>query len=665
MRLMKVAVGAVNQTPMKWRENIANILQAISMAQQQGISLLCLPELCLVGYGTEDHHTSPGVLKRSLDLLLDKIVPATKGIAVSVGLALVYDGAIYNCSAFIVDGRLQGFFAKQNLAGDGNHYEYRWFKRWPSGLVRHITLRGETYPIGDVFFQVDGVKIGFELCEDAWVAHRPGRDLAGIGVDIILNPSASHYAFGKHQVRVGFVTEGSRAFGVSYLYANLLGNEAGRLIFDGDCMVASGGKIVAQGKRFSFQSVVVTSAVIDVDATSFSRARTPSWQPSFSEHPQLVTCKNFSIPQIKELPSDRPHSEAWENSAQLEFEEFLRAAALGLFDYLRKSGLRGFALSLSGGADSSSVALLVRMMLELAVAELGFKETMAKLPKVEATNEQTIDGVMRNILFCAYQGSQYSSEDTRTSAREVAKALGARYEEWEIDGLVADYKQIICRVLGRELDLSDRTDSLVDQNLQARVRSPGIWGIANAYHFLLLTTSNRSEAGVGYSTMDGDTSGALNPIGGISKEFLLRWLPWMQNEGPTGLHPWPVLRYVTVLQPSAELAADQTDEKDLMPYPVLNAIEGWAVRDKLMPVEVFALMQLWFSRSYQRDMLARWVRKFFSLWSRNQWKRERFAISFHYDDRNLDPKTWCRFPVLSGGFEEELEDLDLELSRAA
>src|SRR5205085_3149604 len=114
-------------------------------------------------------------------------------------------------------------------------------------------------------FDCGGVKIGFEICEDAWVANRPGAELAMAGVDLILNPSASHFAFGKIDIRRRFVLEGSRAFGVSYLYANLLGNEAGRAIYDGGALIAAGGRLIAAGPRFSFRDHVVTSAVIDLD----------------------------------------------------------------------------------------------------------------------------------------------------------------------------------------------------------------------------------------------------------------------------------------------------------------------------------------------------------------------------------------------------------------
>ncbi len=140
-----------------------------------------------------------------------------------------------------------GFVAKQFLAGDGIHYEPRWFKPWPAG--RRATRRrskAATIRSATSIFDCGGVRIGFEICEDAWVANRPGGDLSLHGVDVILNPSASHFAFGKIEVRQRFVLEGSRAFGVSYVYANLLGNEAGRAIYDGGALIASGGKLLGR-----------------------------------------------------------------------------------------------------------------------------------------------------------------------------------------------------------------------------------------------------------------------------------------------------------------------------------------------------------------------------------------------------------------------------------
>jgi NAD+ synthase (glutamine-hydrolysing) len=184
--------------------------------------------------------------------------------------------------------------------------------------------------------------------------------------------------------------------------------------------------------------------------------------------------------------------------------------------------------------------------------------------------------------------------------------------------------------------------------------------LANLQDALLLATSNRSEAAVGYATMDGDTAGGLSPINGIDKAFLRRWLQWMETAGPEGLAPLPGLAKVNAQQPTAELrppSADQTDEADLMPYELLDEIEELAIGAKKTPAEVLRILPTRFP-DYDRERLETYVVRFFRLWSRNQWKRERYAPSFHVDDRNLDPKTWMRFPILSGGFEKELGELE-------
>ncbi len=128
------------------------------------------------------------------------------------------------------------------------------------------------YPLGDLLFDCGGVRIGFEICRDAWVADRTGARLAQRGADVLLNPSASHFAFAKQQIRERFVLEGSRAFCVSYAYANLLGNEAGRSIYDGGTLIAMGGKMLARGPRFSYADWLLTAAVIDVDQTRRAKA---------------------------------------------------------------------------------------------------------------------------------------------------------------------------------------------------------------------------------------------------------------------------------------------------------------------------------------------------------------------------------------------------------
>jgi NAD+ synthase (glutamine-hydrolysing) len=655
---MRVRLGAaaLNQTPLAWDDNKRNILSAIAEARETGVRILCLPELCVTGYGCEDAFHALGV-QETAAAVLQEIVPETKDLIVSLGLPLLHKGALFNCAALAVNGEVVGFAAKRFLAGDGLHYEPRWFKAWPPGRRDYLKFNGRETPIGDLVFDCGGLRLGFEICEDAWAAERPGADFCRRGADVLLNPSASHFAFGKFEVRRRFVLEGSRAFGVVYLFANLLGNEAGRVIYDGGSLIASAGRLLAVGPRFSYAPMRLTTAVADVTEARMSRARTVAFQPDLTQHDEAVVSRPFAFPDLDpEFPA--PSEANWETSARLKEEEFSRALMLGLFDYLRKSRSHGFVVSLSGGADSSAVTCLAALMVEAACAELslaGFRKIFDYIPAVQTAAD--VAACVRALVHCVYQSSQNSSVATRQAAKSVAEGVGAEMSWLEIDAMVTAYVSGAEKMLGRPL--SWETDDLALQNIQARVRGPSVWLLANVKNALLLATGNRSEAAVGYATMDGDTCGGLSPIAGIDKAYLRRWLVWLEKEGPQGLRPIRQLTSVNHLAPTAELrptAATQTDEADLMPYEILDVVERAAIRDKQTPLEVFRLLRRRFPDHSEQNLRA-WVERFFKLWCRNQWKRERYAPSFHLDDENLDPKTWCRFPILSGGFVRELEEL--------
>ncbi len=660
MKLIKVAAAVLNQTPLDWEGNRARIVAAIADARDRGVRVLCLPELCITGYGCEDAFHSPST-HRTAGEVLGEIVPETRDLIVSLGLPLWHAGSLFNAACLVVDRQVVGFVAKQNLANEGIHYEPRWFRAWPKGTRTEIRWNGRSYPVGDLVFDCGGVVLGFEICEDAWVGDRPGTELARRHVDILLNPSASHFAFGKHEIRKRFVLEGSRAFHLSYVYANLVGNEAGRAIYDGDAMIATDGRLLAVGPRFSMADYHLTAAVVDIDFTRMNRARSGGFRIGVDEANGSRVATDFAFPEIA-LEKNQPEPVAWEAGPFRKEEEFARAVSLGLFDYLRKSRSRGFVVSMSGGADSATVATLCGLLVRLAVDELGWQGFTKKLAYIDGLSDrQQASELVRQLLTCVYQATRNSSSITYEAARGVAEALGAEFYRFDVDGLVQQYTDVVAQAIGRPLDWQQ--DDVALQNIQARVRSPSVWMLANLRGALLLSTSNRSEAAVGYATMDGDTSGGLSPIAGIDKAFLRHWLRWMEQHGPHGLGPLPALRLINQQQPTAELrppSAGQTDEADLMPYEVLDVIERAAIRDKLAPREALRRLEAepW---DYSREDLLVWIERFFRLWCRNQWKRERYAPSFHLDDENLDPKTWCRFPILSGGFERELAELRREV----
>jgi NAD+ synthase (glutamine-hydrolysing) len=656
MLKLRLAAASLNQTPMDWAGNRDRILAAIAEAKAADAAILCLPELCITGYGCEDQYFSIGLQQTALDILAE-IAPATSGMAVALGLPLMVNRGLYNAAAMLCNGELMGFTLKQHLAGDGIHYEPRWFRKWPTSAVERIELGGREVPVGDLLYNCGGVRIGIEICRDAWVADRPGSRLAAGGADIILNPTASHFSFGKQEVRRRIVLEGSRTFDVSFAFANLLGNEAGRAIFDGGTHIASSGKMLAEGPRLSFGDHSLICADIDVEANR--RLKATSSEPSLP--PQAYggeTVRSAFKLQSPTVPCPAAEKSPWDCSPPPKNEEIARALPLALFDYLRKSHSRGLVVSLSGGADSSAVTTLVWLMTKLGVAELGAEQFAARLPRIcDLAKAATPEAMVGRLLTCVYQATRNSGETTRHAAETVANATGAEFLQWNIDALVDGYVSTVSKATGRELTWE--RDDVALQNIQARARGPAAWLLTNLRDALLLVTSNRSEAAVGYATMDGDTCGGLAPIAGIDKAFLLDWLKWMETTGPLGVGPLSALAVVNSQRPTAELrpaAEGQTDEGDLMPYRVLDAIERAAIRDKLTPIEVLETLRPQFAAETVAQ-LAAWVERFFQLWAHNQWKRERFAPGFHVDDRGLDPKSWCRFPILNGGFQKELAEL--------
>lgn len=613
MSILKIACATVNQTPLDWAGNLNHILEAIASAQKQQVDLLCFPELAITGYGSEDLFLSYWFPKKALQKL-QELIPLCADITVAVGVPVRIDSQVYNCMAIIEDASLKGFVAKQFMAIDGVHYEFRWFTPWEHGKVIDFDFFGQSVQLGDIVFEKNKISYGFEICEDAWRGtHRPGYRLKDRNVDLIFNPSASHFAMGKSILREELVKESSIELNATYFYLNLLGNESGRMIFDGEIMVAHEGKLLLKNDLLSFEDFQI---------------RIFDYQKGNVYNQEIESFHDKNI-------------------------EFVKASALGLFDYLRKSKSKGFVLSLSGGADSSTIAILVSEMVRRGVEELGVTVFLKKLGLTYIPQSNNpVKEIVGQIFTTAYQSTENSSFATFQSAKLLSECIGAVFLNWEIGDEVKSYTEKIEKALGRRMTW--KTDDIALQNIQARARSPIIWMLANVKNYLLLSTSNRSEGDVGYTTMDGDTSGSISPIAAVDKYFVLQWLRWAEKE-----LNYSGLQKVNSLQPTAELRPaenQQTDENDLMPYAIIVEIERLAIRDRRSPLDVFLILKE--ELDVDTALLKSYIKKFFRLWAQNQWKRERLAPSFHLDEFNIDPKTWCRFPILSGGFQEELKELD-------
>jgi len=264
------------------------------------------------------------------------------------------------------------------------------------------------------------------------------------------------------------------------------------------------------------------------------------------------------------------------------------------------------------------------------------------------------------MLTVAYQASANSGSVTSEAAQKVAESYGAKFLNLSIAEVVKNYETMISKATDLNLNWNEHDIAL--QNIQARVRSPSIWFIANLENKLLLTTSNMSEGAVGYCTMDGDSSGVLAPVSGVTKTRILKILLWLEQHGfyYTGdnIMKLRALSYINNQRPTAELRpGEQRDEDDLMPFDVLDRMVFLTLEAGMPPRDTFKAITEEFD-FIDKQIMAGYVVKFFRLLFRNQWKRDRQAPGFHIEVNSLDPKTYKRFPLLSSGYREELEYIE-------
>jgi NAD+ synthase (glutamine-hydrolysing) len=662
MNLLRIAGATLNQTPLDFDGNLDRMRAMLTTAKDRGVELLCLPELTITGYGCEDAFYSLTTAEMA-ENALRTLLPDTMGMTVVVGLPHYYYGAMYNCAAVLQDGVILGVNAKRVLPREGVHYEPRWFRPWPFGKVVTTTLVGQKVPFGDLRYRLGNIGMAVEICEEAW-GSVPASAAHADAVDLVVNPSASHFALGKHAKRENLVANSSRSMQVIYLYTNLVGCEAGRIIYDGGVLIAEGGEIVHRGPRFGFSDGTLTVRDVNPALARMAKLKVKpvrelghelAGQGLESElgrgevigkDPRSLVSDETRL--AKGVAPKSTYVPRTEVQALTPEEEFLRAEMLGLFDYMRKSRSKGYVVSMSGGVDSATCAVLVAHTVASALAELGAPELGRRLGLGFDVAGMTPHQLVGQILTCVYQKTAHSGPVTEGAAKAVSLAIGADFHVADVEPMVAAYTKASSDIVARTISWAH--DDIALQNIQARVRAPLVWMIANLKQKILITTSNRSEAAVGYATMDGDTAGGLAPLSGIDKAFLRRWLHWAETSCRDGLGPIAALSLVNAQAPTAELrpqGAEQTDEADLMPYEVLERVERYFVRDRLGPHDIVASLTADFP-DYAPETLRIWVQKFLRLWAVNQWKRERYAPGFHLDDLSLDPKTFCRYPILSG-----------------
>ncbi|XP_037929866.1 glutamine-dependent NAD(+) synthetase, partial [Teleopsis dalmanni] len=573
-RKITVAVSTLNQWALDFEGNLARILQSVLEAKELGASYRTGPELEVSGYSCEDHFREPDTYLHSWEVLLEIMMsPICENMLVDVGMPVMHRNVAYNCRVVFFNREILLIRPKMAMCDDDNYRESRWFTAWTKSLqteeyflprmVAHHTGQ-TTVPIGDAVIATKDTCIGYEICEELWNVRSKHIEMSLSGVEVIVNSSGSYMELRKAYITTDLVRNASFKAGGAYLFSNLRGCDGQRVYFNGCSAIALNGEIVARGKQFSLQDVEVTIATIDLeDIRSYrvsqrSRCNIAASAPTY---PRIVC--DFEMSTHNDIFKFASTPMQWIYHSPE--EEIAMGPACWLWDYLRRSGQGGFFLPLSGGVDSSSSATIVHAMCRLIVnaVQAGDAQVLHDIRKILADAEYTPDNpaaLCNRLLVTCFMGSVNSSKETRRRASLLASQLGSYHIEISIDTAVNALLGIFNAVTG--LTPRFRTQggcarqNLALQNIQSRIRMVlayifaqlMLWVRNRPGGLLVLGSANVDESLRGYLTKYDCSSADINPIGGISKTDLRRFLNYAKDK-----FNLPVLESIVEAPPTAEL----------------------------------------------------------------------------------------------------------------
>jgi NAD+ synthase (glutamine-hydrolysing) len=505
--LVRVALCQLNTTVGDLDGNVAKVLAALDEAEAADCDLAVFPELAITGYPPEDLLLKPGFVADNR-AALDEVAAATRRCAAVVGF--VDAGRdLFNAAAVCAGGEVHGVYRKRHLPNYAVFDEQRYFAPAPASELPQL-------------FRIGGVLVGVSICEDAWNPSGPIAAQAAGGAQLIANLNASPYYAGRILERERMLATRAADASCPLVYVNQVGGQD-ELVFDGASMVMDGeGRLVTRSLQFQEHTMVVD---VEVDPVYRKRLLDPRGRPEYTPLPIVDV--------TDEPPVARDGFLVPEAAPALDLvAEVYEALVLGTRDYLRKNGFADVVLGLSGGVDSSLVAVIA----------------------ADAIGPEHVHGVS--------MPSRYSSDGSKDDAKLLAERLGLDYRVIPIEPAHAAFLEMLAPELG------ERPPGLTEENLQSRIRGVTLMALSNEFGWLVLTTGNKSEMAVGYSTLYGDTAGGFAVIKDVPKLLVYELCREYNRRAGREVIDESVL----TKPPSAELRPDQRDDQSLPPYDVLDPI---------------------------------------------------------------------------------------------
>jgi NAD+ synthase (glutamine-hydrolysing) len=632
MRLVRIALASVNATVGATTANVERALGLARQAAADGATVVVFPEQVLGGYPAEDLVQWRAFVDAQWRAL-ERFARETRdlGVVSAVGVTVARDAALYNAAALVHAGRIHGLVPKEKLPLYNVFYEARTLTHGSPGLSGEV--RG--VPFGDLVFDLDFGAVAIEVCEDLWSPDGPMRRRCYAGAELVLNLSASPFRAGVVATRREMIATRACDNQAVVAHVNLVGANDG-LVFDGGGIVSEAGRELLFAPRFreGVASVTVdldrtrrmrgenTTFGMDRDATGGAAALAPRVRHVAVAEPTVGRDRlTYPFPPHRSFFLPRPAGDA--RPARTEFcEDILDALALGVGDYFEKTGaFKTIGVALSGGRDSLLCLMIARRYLDRRHADLPAAERDLR---AAAT------------LRAFFMPTRFTSPETRLAAERTAAELGAPLVTSDIE----DAFERELSAVASMLQPGEAVDRATRQNVQARVRAERMWSWANSAGGLFLQTSNMSEKAVGYTTIGGDLEGALSVVANVPKtvvNYLLDYL--LETTGSEAI------RATLQKPPSAELDFDQEDERDLMPFPVLDACFALYAGEKMDPSEVLAVLLVMFPEQ-PRDRVAAWSAKFARLFTQSIYKWVQAPLCIHVGNLDLERERALQLPVV-------------------
>ncbi|HEV8143337.1 MAG TPA: NAD+ synthase [Methylomirabilota bacterium] len=569
MRRYRIGLAQINPTVGDLDGNVRKIVEGMEHARRLGCRLVAFPELAVPGYPPEDLLFKRAFIEANLRAL-DEVTRASRGLTAIVGFVDKRDD-IFNAAAVLHDGARAGVYHKQYLPNYGVFDENRYFQ---AGTETPIFTCGE-------------ITFATNICEDIWYPSGPTRRQALAGAELIVSINGSPFHAGKAHYRETMLATRAADDLVCVAFVNMVGGQD-ELVFDGGSVIFNErAEVVARGRAFAEDFVV---ADLDLDAVFHARLR-----DARRRQEKLGADERATRLALKDLPAPAAPPITPAIAEPLgPVDEIFQALVLGTRDYVQKTGFKRVVIGLSGGIDSALVAAIA----------------------VEALGRENVVGVT--------MPSPYSSAGTRNDARRLAKNLGIEFSKLPITGVFKQFKRTLAQAF------KGLPEDVAEENIQARIRGTLLMALSNKFGWLVLTTGNKSEIAVGYSTLYGDMAGGFAVIKDVPKTLVYELAAHVNARAEGAIIPESIIERA----PSAELRPDQKDQDSLPPYPVLDAILRAYVEEDRSVSELVAL-------GFDPETVAKVAR----MVDRNEYKRRQGPIGVKITPRAFG-RDW-RLPLVN------------------